>query len=162
MDLKSLQEKAQDLLNRWCSLSHENQKSELEEVHRLLIQARKQLAKIEHSYRILQSIADKKGITLPSSWKEEELTSLSERLKKVGYKVKNRHPALRESLEKIGFRLMELLRAGRREEAFYLILRTYIAHGEGFPRPLAYAFSPAFHPEETQLLVYHFLSAVNS
>ncbi|GIV22462.1 MAG: hypothetical protein KatS3mg025_0121 [Bacteroidia bacterium] len=162
MDLKNLREKVEGLLEKWYSLPEERQKSELKEIHQSLMQARRQLAKIEHTYRILRSLADKKGMMLPSSGKEEELTSIAERLQGVGYKVKNRHPALRESLEKIGFRLMELLRAGRREEAFYLLLRTYMAHGGGFPRNLAYAFSPAFHPEETQLLVYHFLSAVNS
>lgn len=98
--------------------------------------------------------------SLSKAWTHERLTTLMNTLRLYGVKVSKHNPLLKDALERQAYRLMELVRSGRTEEALYLLLRAYLVSGEVFPRPLLEAFFPIYSPEETKLLIFSYISGL--
>ncbi|MCX7765019.1 MAG: hypothetical protein N2253_09040 [Bacteroidia bacterium] len=124
----------------------------IEDVKARITQVRNELNRLEFRYHMLLHYHRVK-----KARSERRLTELMERLRGYGFKVSG-DEGLKKALESQAYRLMELVRSGRREEALYLLLRAYLAQGRSFPRPLIEAFLPIYSPEETKLLIFSYIS----
>lgn len=122
------------------------------EVESWLTQARKKLDHLEFRYHMLLHHHKVKKVR-----NERRLTELMDKLRAYGYNIRKKE-GLKKALDSQAYRLMELVRSGRREEALYLLLRTYLAQGVSFPRLLIEAFLPIYSPEETKLLIFSYIS----
>lgn len=77
-------------------------------------------------------------------------------LKSLGYGIQNE---LGEDFEKMGYRLLEQIRAGKRSDVMYGITRIFISHKKNVPDTLIEAFKPYYDIETFKCLLYTFLSA---
>lgn len=154
MNLSEIEDKIKNLLQ--ITPSSEEAEEKLNQLSAALAKARRHLEKLERQYRILRRhfqgkpAEDRKG-----------LSDLAEALRRHGAILKKKRD-FREALEGLALRLLELVRAGRREEAFHLLLRVYIVHNTPMPRALAEAFSPRHAIEDFRLLIYSYLSGFSA
>ncbi len=89
----------------------------------------------------------------------ENFADLVDDLNSLGYRYKKQNTNLRDAFEKMGYRIMEQTRAGKRDDVFYSILRIYMSMGISFDRKLLMAFK---HPnnEMFKVLIFSFLSGI--
>jgi hypothetical protein len=85
------------------------------------------------------------------------ISDLMEELKNLGYGVKK---DLGEDFQKMGYRLLEQARTGKRSDVMYGISRIFISHQKNLPDLLNEAFKPYYDIETFKCLMYSFLSAV--
>jgi len=86
-------------------------------------------------------------------------TELVESLKRTGLKLR-KESGIREAFERQGYRLLELVRAGKRDEAFHAILRIFVSLNRPFPAQLIEAFKPVYSDELFKVFLFSFLSGV--
>jgi len=86
-------------------------------------------------------------------------SQLMDGLKKTGYACR-RDSDLKETFDRQGYRILELVRAGKRDEVFYSILRIFVSAKKDFPPLLAEAFKPIYSGELFKVLLFSFLSGV--
>lgn len=86
----------------------------------------------------------------------ESVSDLMEELKNLGYGVQK---DLGEDFAKMGYRLLEQVRAGKRSDVMYGISRIFITHQRNLPDILNEAFKPYYDIETFKCLLYAFLSA---
>lgn len=89
----------------------------------------------------------------------ENYADLIDDLNGLGYRYRMNNESLRDAFEKMGYRIMEQTRAGKRDDVFYSFLRIYMSVNASFDRKLLLAFK---HPntEMFKVLIFSFLSGI--
>lgn len=138
-------------------------KEELEKIRDSLYSAYRELDRLSYNFnRLLSLHPDSKVQRLRTEWVNRRLTQLMHRLRAEGYSLRKKNEQLASAVEAQAYRLMELVRSGRKSEAFYLLERTYLAHATPMPRQLFEAFLPIYSVDEMKLLVFSYISGVAS
>ncbi len=88
-----------------------------------------------------------------AGWNASELI---DRLKDEGKKAR----ALKDAFDRQGYRILELVRAGKRDEALHAILRIFVSAKKDFPSQLVEAFKPAYSDELFKVFLFSFLSGI--
>lgn len=156
MNLADLETKLKDLEQR---PTHAVTLNDFKDISDLFGQAEAKLQNLGFRYTVLLR-RHKAPSAIAKAWTQKRLTTLMDRLRAHGVKVSKHNPTLKESLERQAYRLMELVRSGRKDEALYLLLRAYLVSGERFYKGLLEAFFPIYSPEETKLLVFSYISGL--
>lgn len=86
-------------------------------------------------------------------------SDLMESLKRTGFALKNDRD-LKDAFDRQGYRILELVRAGKRNEAFHAILRSFVSAKREFPSQLVEAFKPVYSDELFKVFLFSFLSGV--
>jgi Trp operon repressor len=113
---------------------------------------------LEEAY---ENSRDKDLYKLLYSVKGRKVSELIERLKKYGYKLRQSEK-LAEAFKNMGYRFLEMTRAGKRDEVFYGFLRIFISAKEEFPIVLVEIFKPHYSDETFKVFIYSFLSGIIS
>jgi len=104
-----------------------------------------------------------------AGWNASELM---EKLKNQGYRMKKNaikgNPSEEEKKDKIvrdafdrqSYRILELVRSGKRDEAFHAILRIFVSAKKEFPSRLIEAFKPVYSEELFKVFLFSFLSGI--
>ncbi|MGC8965989.1 MAG: hypothetical protein ACP5KO_04210 [Caldimicrobium sp.] len=93
-----------------------------------------------------------------AGWKASDLM---ESLKRIGFALK-KDSALKDAFDRQGYRILELVRAGKRDEAFHAILRIFVSSKKDFPSLLVEAFKPVYSDELFKIFLFSFLSGILS
>jgi hypothetical protein len=90
---------------------------------------------------------------------DENYADLIDDLNSLGYRYRKQNENLRDAFEKMGYRIMEQTRSGKREDVFYSFLRIYMSVNASFDRKLLSAFK---HPKDEmfKVLIFSFLSGI--
>jgi len=86
-------------------------------------------------------------------------SDLMESLKSEGLNLK-RKTKIKDAFDRQGYRILELVRAGKRDEAFHAILRIFVSAKELFPAHLVEAFKPVYSDELFKVFLFSFLSGI--
>jgi CRISPR-associated protein Cst1 len=86
-------------------------------------------------------------------------SDLMERLKRTGFALKKDRD-LKDAIDRQGYRILELVRAGKRDEAFHAILRIFVSAKKDFPSQLVEAFKPIYSEELFKVFLFSFLSGI--
>jgi hypothetical protein len=89
----------------------------------------------------------------------ENYADLIDDLNSMGYRYRKQNKNLRDAFEKMGYRIMEQTRSGRREDVFYSFLRIFISLNTPFDRKLLSAFKQS-SDEMFKVLIFSFLSGI--
>lgn len=93
----------------------------------------------------------------------ENYADLIDDLNKLGYYYKQsqqeKDKKIKDAFVRMGYRIMEQTRAGKRDDVFYSFLRIYMSVNASFDRKLLLAFK---HPnnEMFKVLIFSFLSGI--
>ncbi len=89
----------------------------------------------------------------------ENYADLIDDLNSLGYRHRKQNEGLKDAFEKMGYRIMEQTRAGKRDDVFYSFLRIYMSVNASFDKKLLFAFK---HPnsEMFKVLIFSFLSGI--
>jgi hypothetical protein len=87
-----------------------------------------------------------------------EASELIEKLKEEGLRL--RKSDLKKAFDQQGYRILELVRAGKRDAVFYTILRIFVSAREKFPPELVEVFKPVYSDELFKIFLFSFLSSV--
>lgn len=91
-----------------------------------------------------------------AGWNASELM---ESLKRTGFALKQDRD-LKDAFDRQGYRILELVRAGKRDEAFHAILRIFVSARKEFPTHLVEAFKPVYSDELFKVFLFSFLSGI--
>jgi hypothetical protein len=91
-----------------------------------------------------------------AGWNASELI---ESLKRTGFNLK-KDRGLKDAFDHQGYRILELVRAGKRDEAFHAILRIFVSAKKEFPSQLVEAFKPIYSDELFKIFLFSFLSGI--
>jgi len=91
-----------------------------------------------------------------AGWNASELI---ESLKRTGYALKVDRD-LKDAFDRQGYRILELVRSGKRDEAFHAILRIFVSAKKEFPSQLVEAFKPVYSDELFKVFLFSFLSGI--
>lgn len=86
-------------------------------------------------------------------------SDLIENLRKTGFNLK-KDGDLKDAFDRQGYRILELVRAGKRDEAFHAILRIFVSAKKEFPTHLVEAFKPVYPDELFKVFLFSFLSGI--
>ncbi len=86
-------------------------------------------------------------------------SDLIESLKRTGFALKKDRD-LKDAFDRQGYRILELVRAGKRDEAFHAILRIFVSAKKEFPSQLVEAFKPVYSDELFKVFLFSFLSGI--
>ncbi|MCS7275303.1 MAG: hypothetical protein NZ610_07900 [Candidatus Bipolaricaulota bacterium] len=86
-------------------------------------------------------------------------SDLIESLKRTGFTLKQ-DKDLKDAFDHQGYRILELVRAGKRGEAFHAILRIFVSAKKEFPTYLVEAFKPVYSDELFKIFLFSFLSGI--
>lgn len=86
-------------------------------------------------------------------------SKLMEELKKEGFRLK-KYSDLKNAFDQQGYRILELVRAGKRDDVFYAILRIFVSAKKKFPPQLVEAFKPVYSDELFKIFLFSFLSSI--
>lgn len=90
----------------------------------------------------------------------QDLERLEWVLRKKGEEIaKDDSSKLRENISNMGFRLLEQVRIGNRDEVFYMLLKCFVANGKEFPDALASAIKQE-DESHFRILLYSFLAPI--
>ncbi|MEO0098752.1 MAG: hypothetical protein ABIK84_06315 [candidate division WOR-3 bacterium] len=87
----------------------------------------------------------------------ENINELIENLRNIGFVHRK---DFGEQVQNIAYRIMEKTRIGKRDEVFYLLLRTFNANQKQFPKLLVEPFKPNYDDGTFKSCIYAFLSGV--
>jgi len=93
-----------------------------------------------------------------AGWNASELI---ESLKRTGFALKKEHD-LKDAFNRQGYRILELVRSGKRDEAFHAILRIFVSAKKEFPSQLVEAFKPVYSDELFKVFLFSLLSGILS
>jgi CRISPR-associated protein Cst1 len=85
--------------------------------------------------------------------------TLIDRLKREGYKIA-KNKLLADDINKIGFRLLEKIRLGQRDEVLYMLLRVFTANDVKLPEPLIDAIKTRYDDSLFKSFMYAFLAPI--
>jgi len=91
-----------------------------------------------------------------AGWNASELM---ESLKRTGFVLKKDHD-LKDAFDRQGYRILELVRAGKWDEVFHAILRIFVSAKKEFPSQLVEAFKPVYSDELFKVFLFSFLSGI--
>ncbi len=91
-----------------------------------------------------------------AGWNASELM---ESLKRTGFALKKERD-LKDAFDRQGYRILELVRSGKRDEAFHAILRIFVSAKKEFPSQLVEAFKPVYSEELFKVFLFSFLSGI--
>ena len=91
-----------------------------------------------------------------AGWNASELM---ESLKRTGFALK-KDSELKDVFDRQGYRILELARAGKRDEAFHAILRIFVSAKKEFPSQLVEAFKPVYSDQLFKVFLFSFLSGI--
>lgn len=91
-----------------------------------------------------------------AGWNSSELV---ESLKRTGFALK-KDSDLKDAFDRQGYRILELVRASRRDDAFHAILRIFVSAKKEFPSQLVEAFKPVYSDELFKVFLFSFLSGI--
>lgn len=86
-------------------------------------------------------------------------SDLVESLKKIGLSIK-KEQVLKDAFDRQGYRLLELVRAGKRDEVYYAILRIFVSAKKRFPVQVVEVFKPIYSEELFKVFLFSFLSSI--
>lgn len=86
--------------------------------------------------------------------------SISSMLDKLSKKGRNLREKLGEDFRKMGYRILEQIRTGKRSDVEYSIVRIFITNGENIPSELIEAFKPKYDDETFKAFMYAFIGSV--
>jgi exonuclease VII large subunit len=86
-------------------------------------------------------------------------SDLMEDLKQKGSDLKKDRD-LKDAFDRQGYRILELVRSGKRDEAFHAILRIFVSAKKEFPSELVEAFKPVYSEELFKVFLFSFLSGI--
>ncbi len=89
----------------------------------------------------------------------ENYADMIDDLNSLGYRYRKQKKNLKDAFEKMGYRIMEQTRAGKRDDVFYSFLRIYMSVNASFDQKLLLAFK---HPNDEmfKVLIFSFLSGI--
>jgi CRISPR-associated protein Cst1 len=92
---------------------------------------------------------------------EKRINILIWKLKEAGEKIKNikEKGNLADSINNIGFRLLEQTRLGNKDNVYYMLLRCFKANEEKFPDELVEVFKPE-NEKYFKTLIFSFLAPI--
>jgi len=108
-------------------------------------------------YKIDTERADKTSQEVYEKLKMETVSSLLQDLVDLGKKYRDR---LGESFARMGFKILEQIRAGRRSDVEYSVVRIFITNGETIPDKLVEAFKPKYDDETFKAFMYAFIGSI--
>ncbi|HEK86764.1 MAG TPA: hypothetical protein ENO29_10505 [Candidatus Aminicenantes bacterium] len=85
-------------------------------------------------------------------------SDMMESLKRTGFSL--RSTDIKGAFDRQGYRILELVRAGKRDEVFHAILRIFISGKKEFPEKLVEAFKPVYSEELFKVFLFSFLSGI--
>ncbi len=85
---------------------------------------------------------------------------LFDQIRRLAWKLREKEPGLQEDVAKSGYRLINLARAGRRDEVAYLLTRIFLAQGRVLPLELVRIFSPAVPDDIFRACLYAFVGTL--
>lgn len=88
--------------------------------------------------------------------REKNIDTLIWKLKQKGEEIP---VELGKSINDIGFRLLEQVRLGNKDNVFYMLLRCFKAYEEKFPQELVEAFKPE-NEQYFKILIFSFLAPI--
>jgi hypothetical protein len=91
-----------------------------------------------------------------AGWNASELM---ECLKGKGSALKKERD-LKDAFDRQGYRILELVRSGKRDEAFHAILRIFVSAKKEFPPQLVEAFKPVYSEELFKVFLFSFLGGI--
>jgi hypothetical protein len=68
--------------------------------------------------------------------------------------------SFQKTFENHKFRLLELIRQGKRDEVFYSLLRLFTTYGQKIPKPVSDAFNPKFSDDLFKVMMFSFLGGL--
>jgi hypothetical protein len=86
-------------------------------------------------------------------------SDLMESLKRTGFAIKE-NSDLKSAFERQAYRILELVRAGKRDDSFHALLRIFVAAKQEFPEKLIEAFKPIYSEGLFKVFLFTFLSAI--
>lgn len=87
-------------------------------------------------------------------------SNLMESLKRTGFTLK-KDPDVKDAFDRQGYHILELVRAGKREDAFHAILRIFVSAKREFPvQLLVEPFKPVYSEELFKVFLFTFLSSI--
>jgi CRISPR-associated protein Cst1 len=89
---------------------------------------------------------------------KETINDLIWKLKEEGEKTKNKKN-LANSINDMGFRLLEQTRLGNKDNVYYMLLRCFHANKQEFPTELVEAFKPE-NEKYFKTLIFSFLAPI--
>jgi|UniRef100_A0A7V4E2M0 hypothetical protein len=120
---------------------------------------------LEYAYKNATGNNKKELYTLYQSFSLENAGKLAEKLRNIGFRLKNNNEVYERFYDKekkrpkgIAYRIMELTRLGKRSEVFFTLLNEF--QGAYFPKELAHAFNPVYPDELFKTFIYSFLSGI--
>ncbi|KYO67335.1 hypothetical protein [Thermovenabulum gondwanense] len=96
----------------------------------------------------------------------QNVSELCDRLRKYGENLRHSkvyerfYDSDKKAPKSITFRILELIRLGKRDEVFYIILREFVNAQQEVDQSLIKAFNPRYSVESFKVLVYSFLSGL--
>lgn len=153
-----------DLSKEWMPLKEEifnkKDKSNLKEPISNAIKALNEAAKelqdlVEYVYE--QDKNNREIKKLYESLSGKNATILIDNLKRLGQKLQGE---LGKAFQNVGYRIMELTRAGKRSDVYHLILRIFYSSEKIFPQELSEIFKPIYSEEMFKIFIFSFLSGV--
>jgi hypothetical protein len=85
---------------------------------------------------------------------------LMDKLRNLGFILMKGNDQLRKDFENAGFRLLELTRAGKKDEVYYRILRIFLSNKKEMPKYLIEPFKPIYSDEMFKVFIFSFLSGI--
>jgi len=86
-------------------------------------------------------------------------SDLMESLKRTGFALKKERE-LKDAFDRQSYRILELVRSGKRDEAFHAILRIFVSAKKEFRSQLVEAFKPVYSEELFKVFLFSFLSGI--
>lgn len=129
-----------------------------EDFRKALYQLKEAKYKIQGLLDLLQS-EDGEMRNLYRSVTKENYAELIDDLNYLGYRYRKQNNHIKDAFEKMGYRIMEQTRAGKRDDVFYSFLRIYMSVKISFDKKLLLAFK---HPDNEmfKVLIFSFLSGI--
>ena len=116
-------------------------------------------AKIQYLQLLeLMADSDKEFYALFQDVSRRNFADCVDKLNAIG-RQRKQNAILRDAFGKMGYRLMEQTRAGKKDEVFHGILRLYITSNQSFDKELLIAFKQADN-EMFKVLIFSFLSGI--
>ena len=91
-----------------------------------------------------------------AGWNAAELM---ESLKRTGFALKKDRD-LKDTFDRQGYRILELVRAGKRDEVFHAVFRIFVSAKKEFPAQLVEAFKPVYSDKLFKVFLFSFLSGI--
>lgn len=86
-------------------------------------------------------------------------SDLVESLKRTGFAFRQDRD-LKDAFDRQGYRILELVRSGKRDDAFHAILRIFVSAKKEFPAHLVEALKPIYSDELFKVFLFSFLSGI--